>query len=546
MEILSPLRVWKTILTILSVALNPCLSAKVQDSHIPETFPLSDFDSGFGLSTTQIGETATIPYRSSLGDLRKFYHCPKRRSFPPNFLFGAGTSALQVEGAASEGGRGPGIWDDRINRNKEAFIDGDKFPTMIQHYKRYKEDVQHLKNLGINSYRMSISWSRVLPDGTIEGGVNQEGVDFYNHLIDELLANGITPFVTILHFDYPLAIQEKLNGFLNSSIVNYYKDYCELLFKTYGDRVKHWTTMNEPQIVGLITYMHGFDNDNPEPCQATKLCKQPYTVVHNYILCHAAAVKLYREKFQATQRGEIGIVIGSESFEPYSSKSEDVAAAERLTDFLIGWILDPVVYGDYPKIMRDLVGNRLPNFTEDEKNMVAGSTDFIGINYYTSHFAKHETNKTNISLTDNYDALGSSEDFNAEGKTLGYLDKYGGNFVYPQGLYNILQHIKKKYQNPKIYITENGIASFNITNPLIDMHRIKYLATHLNYTKAAIDDGVRVGGYFVWAAFDTFEFRAGFSRNWGIIHVDFNNNLERCTTVAGKWYKRFLNHVIPH
>ncbi|WVZ06527.1 hypothetical protein V8G54_019873 [Vigna mungo] len=225
---------------------------------------------------------------------------------------------------------------------------------------------------------------------------------------------------------------------------------------------------------------------------------------------------------KATQRGEIGIVIGSESFEPYSSKSEDVAAAERLTDFLIGWILDPVVYGDYPKIMRDLVGNRLPNFTEDEKNMVAGSTDFIGINYYTSHFAKHETNKTNISLTDNYDALGRSDDFNAEGKTLGYL-------------------VRQSFQKSVV-----GIASFNITNPLIDMHRIKYLATHLNYTKAAIDDGVRVGGYFVWAAFDTFEFRAGFSRNWGIIHVDFNNNLTRCTTVAGKWYKRFLNHVIPH
>ncbi|KAL9315587.1 hypothetical protein ACSQ67_016588 [Phaseolus vulgaris] len=540
MEILSPSRLWKTILTIF--ILLPDSSARVQDSHLHKTFSSSsDCVTGFRLSTAQIGETTTSPYDSSLGDQQKFYHFPKRESFPPNFLFGAGTSALQVEGAASEGGRGPGIWDDRINRNKGSFIDGDKFPTMIQHYNRYKEDVQHLKYLGINSYRMSISWSRVLPDGTIKGGVNLEGVDFYNHLINELLANGITPFVTILHFDYPLAIQKNLHGFLNSSIVNYYKDYCELLFKTYGDRVKHWTTVNEPQIVGLFTYMHGYDNDDPEPCQATKLCKQAYTVVHNYILCHATAVKLYRENFQATQGGEIGLVIGSESFEPYSSKLEDVAAADRLTDFLIGWILDPVVYGDYPKIMRELVGNRLPNFTEDEKKMVAGSIDFIGINYYTSHFAKHETNKTNITLSDNYDALARSEDFNAEGNYLGYLDKRSHTFVYSEGLYNILQHIKKKYQNPKIYITENGIPSFNITNPLKDIHRIKYLATHLNYTKAAIDNGVRVGGYFVWAAFDTFEFRAGFSQNWGIIHVDFKNNLKRCPTIAGKWYKRFLN-----
>ncbi|KAH1239832.1 Furostanol glycoside 26-O-beta-glucosidase [Glycine max] len=509
MEILSSSRICKIILTILSVVLLYNVSTKAQD-------------------------------------LQRRSHFPKPgSSFPSDFLFGAGTSALQVEGAASEGGRGPSVWDDRVNRNKGAFIDGDKFPTMIQHYRRYKEDVQHLKNLGINSYRMSISWSRLLPDGTIKGGINQEGVDFYNLLIDELLANGITPFVTILHFDYPLAIHKNTGGFLNSSIVNYYKDYCELLFKTYGDRVKHWTTVNEPQVVGLFTYMHAYDNDDPEPCQTTKLCKQAYIVVHNYILCHAAAVKLYREKFYVC------------TMKPKEEKLDlflDLKVLNLTVQNQKMWLLlkdlwislwdDPVVYGDYPKIMRDLVGNRLPNFTEEEKIFVAGSTDFIGINYYTSHFAKHETNKTNMILSDNYDALGISVDFNAEGKTLGYLDKYGGNFVYPKGLYDVLQHIKKKYQNPNIYITENGIASFNITNPLKDTHRIKYLATHLNSTKAAIDNGVRVRGYFVWAAFDTFEFRAGFSQNWGLIHVDFKHDLMRQPTTAAKWYKRFLNHVI--
>nr|KYP43109.1 Beta-glucosidase 1 [Cajanus cajan] len=482
----------------------------------------------------------------SLEDLQKCSHFLKRESFPPNFLFGAGTSALQVEGAAHEGGRGPSIWDERVNRNKGSYIDSDKFPTMIQHYRRYKEDVQHLKNLGINSYRMSISWSRVLPNGTIKGGVNQEGIDFYNNLINELLANGITPFVTFMHFDYPLAIQKNLGGFLNSSIVNYYKDYCELLFKTYGDRVKHWTTINEPQVVGLYTYMHGYDNEDPEPCQTTKLCKQPYIIVHNFILCHATTVKLYREKFQATQKGEIGIVIGSESFVPYSSKSKDVVAAKRLMKFFIGWVLHPVVYGDYPKIMRKLVGNRLPNFTKEEKKVVTKSIDFIGINYYTSHFAKYETNKTKMKVLDNYDSLAITEDFNSEGKILGYLDKYGKIFVYPEGLYNVLQYIKRKYQNPNIYITENGIGSFNLTNPLNDTHRIKYLATHLNYTKIAIENGVKVRGYFVWAAFDTFEFQAGYSENRGLIHVDFKDCLKRRLTASGKWYTKFLKHVIQH
>ncbi|KAK7339039.1 hypothetical protein VNO77_19681 [Canavalia gladiata] len=506
MKILSSPRICEAILTILSIVLLSNLLAEAQD-------------------------------------LQNFQHFPKRASFPSDFLFGAGTSAMQIEGAANEGGRGPSIWDDRVKRNPGAFIDSDKFPTLIQHYRRYKEDVKHLKNLRINSYRMSISWSRVLPDGTIKGGINQEGVDFYNHLIDDLLANGIKPFVTILHFDHPLAIEQNFGGFLNRSIVNYYKDYCELLFKTYGDRVKHWTTINEAEVTGLFTYMHGYDNDNPEPCQTTKLCTQAYIVVHNYILCHATAVKLYREKFQATQRGEIGLVLSSQSYVPYSSKLEDVVAAERLMDFSMGWVLDPLIYGDYPKIMRELVWNRLPNFTKEEKKFVKGSIDFIGINYYTSHFAKHEPNRTNMKYSDNYDALATIEVYNAKGETIGYLDKHSGSYVYPEGLYNVLQHIKKKYQNPNIYITENGIASMNLTDPLADKHRIKYIASHLNYTKVAIENGVKVRGYFAWAAFDTFEFEDGYSKNWGLIHVNFKDYLKRQPTVTGRWYKRFLTHV---
>ncbi|KAI5384952.1 hypothetical protein KIW84_071805 [Lathyrus oleraceus] len=199
----------------------------------------------------------------------KFINSPSfssRGSFPNGFLFGAGSSALQIEGAQHEGGRGLCIWDDIIEYKKGVYLDVDKFSKKIEHYKRYKEDVQLLKKLGVNSYRMSISWNRVMPNGTLEGGINQEGINFYNNLINELLKNGIEPFVTIMHFDYPLALQQKLGGFLNHSIVTHFKDFSELLFKTYGDRVKHWTTINEGEVTVVFQYMHNSDNMFVEAC----------------------------------------------------------------------------------------------------------------------------------------------------------------------------------------------------------------------------------------------------------------------------------------
>ncbi|RDX75667.1 Furostanol glycoside 26-O-beta-glucosidase, partial [Mucuna pruriens] len=541
-----------------------------------------------------------------------------RASFPRDFLFGVGSSALQIEGSATEGGRGPSVWDAIVEHDNGHMIkDSDKYFTMIEHYKRYKEDVAALKQLGINSYRFSISWSRILPGGTLVAGVNQEGVDFYNSLINELVANGITPFVTILHFDYPLPFLHT-GGFLNSTMVyvrnisNHFKDYSEFLFKTYGDRVKHWTTINEPEITAVFNYMHGNDNFNPEPCQITKECKEAYRVLHNFILCHATAVKLYRENFQATQGGEIGIVISVENYIPYSLSPEDVAAAERMMDFLTGWsvqftytkpknlvllhffdfsyayvtqfcllllfnkhrVLDPVILGDYPDSIKEQVKDRLPFFTEEEKTLVQGSTDFVGINYYRSFFARHQPNKSAIVGFDNFDSLAVREgDFFLElhsnhccihykrkiqydhftklilliPTVLQYSTQKENNwetstktYVYPEGLYNVLIFLKNKYQNPKIYITENGIASGVIKNPLKDKHRKDYIAAHINSTKHAIDAGVRVQGYFVWSAFDTFEFHHGFSDKWGLIYIDFDDNLNRVEKQSARWYRWFL------
>ncbi|CAJ2670012.1 unnamed protein product [Trifolium pratense] len=383
---------------------------------------------------------------------------------------------------------------------------------------------------------MSISWNRIMPDGTLNGGINQEGINFYNNLINELLKNGIEPFVGIMHFDYPLALKQKFGGFLNRSIVKYYKEYSEFLFKTYGDRVKHWTTFNEAEVVAIYQFMFNIDHiSTDQSCQNTKICTQSYIILHNFLLAHATTSKLYRTKFQAIQGGEIGLVLSSGRYVPYSSKPEDVIATQRLMDFYWGWVLDPLFRGDYPKIMKKLVGNRLPKFTKKEKHMLKGSANFVGINYYTSHFARHEPNRTKI-MSDNYDALAVSETINAEGNTLGYKDQYGWIDVYPEGLYNMLTYIKKKYKNPKIYITENGTPSSKLPNPLRDEHRIAYVAAHINATKSAIDDGVNVRGYFVWSAFDTFEFQGGYSGNWGLYHVDFNDSLKRIPTDTAKWF----------
>ncbi|XP_004305923.1 PREDICTED: beta-glucosidase 29-like [Fragaria vesca subsp. vesca] len=208
-----------------------------------------------------------------------------RADFPADFKFGCATSAFQTEGSGTEGGRGPATWDSYI---QDATVDGTEIA--VDSYNRYKDDVQLLKNMGVDTYRFSMSWSRLLPDGTIDGGINQEGIDFYNNFIDELIANGITPFVTLFHFDLPTALNTKYNGFLSIDIVEDFKAYADLCFKTFGDRVKYWATINEPQVWG----QYGFTNTAADANAAT----DPYVSSHNVILAHATAAKLYKNTYQ--------------------------------------------------------------------------------------------------------------------------------------------------------------------------------------------------------------------------------------------------------
>ncbi|GAV75223.1 Glyco_hydro_1 domain-containing protein, partial [Cephalotus follicularis] len=413
------------------------------------------------------------------------------------------------------------------------------------------EDVKFLKDLGVDVYRFSIPWTRILPQGTLSGGVNNEGIDHYNSLIDELLKNGITPFVTLLHFDWPQTLQAKYGGFLDRRIVDDFKDYCELCFKTYGDRVKNWITINEPLVIAKFGHDVGFAPpgrcSNRTNCPAGNSSIEPYIVTHNLLLAHGAVATLYKEKFQAHQGGEIGISLVGQHYVPYNATSiEDKRAANRLMDFELGWYMEPLVYGSYPISMRRLVNDRLPMFTEEDKKTVQGSADFIGINYYTTRYVK------NIHLNLNASPVSFSQD--ARGEVLVFKDgvpigpKAGGSmfvYIYPQGLEELMLFMKYKYQNPKIYITENGVTeqrndSIAIVQAVKDQHRIDFVVEHLTRIRNAIARGVNIKGYFYWSLFDDFEWVEGYLVRFGLYYVDYNNNLTRIPKESAKWYHDFM------
>ncbi|PRQ17029.1 putative beta-glucosidase [Rosa chinensis] len=461
-----------------------------------------------------------------------------KSDFPTDFAFGVGTSAGQVEGAAREFGRGPSTWDHRV----------DTLP-----------DIQIMKDLGVDSYRFSISWSRILPNGSLSGGINQQGVDHYNSLIDELIKNGIKPFVTILHFDLPQALEEKYGGYLNRSFVNDFKDYSELCFKLFGDRVKNWFTINEPSIPAVYGYEVGIappgkcslQDDicvfgSSEKCFVpVGPCKfggnsstDPYIAAHNQILAHATAAKLYKEKYQAQQNGEIGIVLVSRYYVPFSESQEDKAAAERLFEFNLGWFMDPFVYGDYPKSMKELVKERLPTFSPEEKILIKGSLDFVGINYYKSTYARHKAPAKELRYTNDV----SAEEIGIKNGIFLGLDPRGH---WPEGFQKLMEHIKEKYQNPKIYITENGLSTerndaLGLADQLKDPERIAYIVRHLYRLNKAIKNGVNVKGYFCWALFDDFEWGMGFLDRFGLYHIDLIHNYNRMPKLSATWFKAFL------
>ncbi|CAA2978074.1 beta-glucosidase 12-like [Olea europaea subsp. europaea] len=442
----------------------------------------------------------------------------------------------RYEGAAEEDGRGPSIWDDFTHKYPGKIVDHSNGDLANDFYHRYKEDVKLMEFIGLNAFRFSISWSRILPHGKLSKGINKEGIAFYNNLINELLSKGIQPFPTLFHWDLPQALEDEYGGFLSPRIVDDFRDFADVCFKEFGDRVKHWVTMNEPYIFTLGGYDLGklapgrcspwMTNGCPDGNSAT----EPYIVAHVMLLCHAQTVELYREKYKASQKGQIGIVLISFWFVPYSKSQADVRAAKRALDFMYG-------------CMRTLVGDRLPNFTDEEANLVKGSYDFLGLNYYTSFYAADlpSANLINISMTSDSNTNLTSE---RNGKFIGNSTGIPEFRVYPRGLKDLLIYTKQKYKNPSIYITECGMSEANITTidrGTNDPQRIRFYRRHLLAVRQAIREGVDVRGFFPWSLLDNFEWNSGYNQKFGLIYVDRANELKRYVKKSALWFKKFLN-----
>ncbi|KAL6655346.1 hypothetical protein ACP70R_006172 [Stipagrostis hirtigluma subsp. patula] len=472
-----------------------------------------------------------------------------RHSFPKGFIFGTGSASYQYEGAYKEGGKGPSIWD-TYTHIPGKILNNDTGDVALDFYHRYKEDVKLLKDMNMDAFRFSIAWTRILPNGSLSGGVNKEGVAFYNSLIDEVIANGLTPYVTIFHWDTPQALESKYGGFLSEKIIKDYVDFAEVCFREFGDRVKYWTTFNEPWTYAVQGYANGaFAPGRCSPhvskkCFAGDSSREPYAVTHNIILAHAEAVALYRAKYQPSQGGEIGIVLVSHWFVPNSDTPADRAAVQRSLDFMLGWYADPIVHGDYPGTMRGYVGVRLPRFTAEQVKLVKGSYDFIGVNYYTAYFATAVPPPNGLEQSYTGDIRANTSGYR-NGVPIAPPEFVPIFFNYPAGLGELLLYTNRRYNSPVIYVTENGIAEGNnsslpIGEALKDGHRIDFHSKHLQFVNRAIKKGVKVKGYFTWTFMDCFEWGDGYLDRFGLIFIDRINGLKRYRKQSSYWIENFL------
>ncbi|XP_048231355.1 beta-glucosidase 24 isoform X2 [Ricinus communis] len=467
--------------------------------------------------------------------------------FPDGFFWGVATSAYQTEGAANKSGRGPSIWDTFTHEYPERIDDGSNGDVAVDFYNLYKEDIRRMsKQIGMNAFRFSISWSRVIPSGRVREGVNEEGIEFYNNVIDEAINNGLEPFVTIFHWDVPQALEDKYGGFLSPNIV----DYAELCYQRFGDRVKHWITLNEP----FVFSTHSYESGSLAPgrcspwvnraCQAGNSATEPYIVSHHLLLAHAAAVDIYKKQHL---NGKIGITLDVTWTEPYSDSPADRAAAQRNLDFIYGWFMDPLTYGQYPRTMQTLVPDRLPKFTRKQVRMLKGSYDFIGINSYTSSYASAnatiDPDPTHIRYaTDSHVNLTKYKN----DKPIGLQASPSWLYIYPDGIRYILNYTKSTYKDPIIYITENGIGdgiNLSLEEARKDLQRIQYHEEHIwKVLRSICEFNVNVQGYFVWSFIDNMEWSSGYTIKMGLYQVDRKNKLTRRPKLSVSWFKEFLKN----
>jgi beta-galactosidase len=456
------------------------------------------------------------------------------KQFPKDFIWGTATSSYQIEGAWQTDGKGLTIWDafSQIPGNVYENHTGN---IACDHYHRYKEDIALMKMMGLKAYRFSLSWARILPQGT--GQVSKEGIQFYSNLIDELLKNDITPWITLYHWDFPLDLHLKKDGWLNPHIDQYFGEYAKVCFDHFGDRVKHWITLNEPWVVAVLGYGQGIF----APGRISNV--EPYLVAHHLIKSHAKAVEIYRNEFQSKQNGVIGITNNCDWRDPATDSPQDKAAAQRSLEFFLAWFADPVYFGDYPEVMKSRLGDRLPQFTPSESSLIKGSSDFFGLNHYSTLYASDATGETVSTDIKGNGGMSEDQDVKLTRNPVWKLTAMDWNVV-PDGCRKLLHWITDRYNRPDIYITENGCAYNDFVNEngeVIDQDRIDFYAGYMQASLQAIEEGANLKGYFAWSFMDNFEWASGYSKRFGMHYVNYET-LQRIPKASAKWFGEVIKN----
>ncbi|MBE3578432.1 GH1 family beta-glucosidase [Caldanaerobacter subterraneus] len=434
--------------------------------------------------------------------------------FPKDFTWGVATSSYQIEGAVNEDGRTPSIWD-TFSKTEGKTYQGHTGDVACDHYHRYKEDVQIMKEIGVKAYRFSIAWPRIFPE---EGKYNPKGMDFYKRLVDELLKREIIPVATIYHWDLPQWAYEKNGGWLNRESVKWYVEYASKLFEELGDVIPLWITHNEPWCSSILSYGIG------EHAPGHKDWREALIAAHHILLSHGEAVKVFRD--MNLKGAQIGITLNLTPAYPASEKEEDKLAVQYADGFANRWFLDPIFKGNYPEDMMELYSKIIGEFDfirEGDLETISVPIDFLGVNYYTRSIVKY-----------NEDSMLKAENVPGPGKKTEM-----GWEISPESLYDLLKRLDREYTKLPMYITENGVAfKDEVTEDgrVHDYERIEYIKEHLKAIARFIEEGGNLKGYFVWSLLDNFEWAHGYSKRFGIVYVDYETQ-KRILKDSAFWYK---------
>lgn len=450
--------------------------------------------------------------------------------FPAGFWWGSAASGPQTEGVFEGDGKGASIWDYWYQQEPEKFFNEVGPEKTSQVYTRYQEDIQLMKETGHTTFRTSIQWSRLFPQG--KGEVNQKAVDFYNAYIDELIANGIEPFMNLYHFDMPMALQEK-GGWLNRETVDAYVAFAQTCFTLFGDRVKKWFTHNEPIVPVEGGYLYQFHYPNEINM------KHAVQVGFHETLASAKAIKVYHEM---NLDGEIGIILNlTPSYPRDENDPDDVKAAQIADAFFNRSFLDPAVKGTFPEELVTIVKelDMVPAMEADDLQTIRENTiDLLGINYYQPRrIMKKESpiDEAKSPMPDDY-----FDNYDMPNKK---MNPYRGWEIYEKGIYDILTNTRENYGNIKCYISENGMGVegeerfVNADGVIEDDYRIEFVSDHLKYVHQAIQEGTNCVGYHMWTCMDNWSWTNAYKNRYGFISVDLANDAKRTVKKSGRWFK---------